>query len=137
MIEDHLVMARFNSRIEQCKTPKDLDSLCKTYLAYREKDKPKTIDMTNYFTPPNNSLMMERRIDVDYHIDRYHVEKMKAEAVYDFANQIGKHILNEGYMRIDESHDVRTMQHIMRAIVYVTKPQDMGNFNTKQLGKIP
>ena len=35
--DDHLIMSRFENRITKCKSPLDLDKLCRTYLEYRGK----------------------------------------------------------------------------------------------------
>ena len=133
--DEHLIMSRFENRINKCKSPLDLDKLCRTYLEYRGKYNSKPMDpwleavlQTNNERPAIDT----KKFSATMAIDVYEYKNFDATEYVNFQNniklQLAREIVSEcvrdGFIKFDKEYSAATMQHYFKAQMEVKKPKE-------------
>ena len=134
--DEHLIMSRFENRVAKCKSPLDLDKLCRTYLEYRGKYNSQPIDpwleavlKTN---ANNRSVDNTKKFSALTTIDLYEYKNIDTNEMKNFQNNIklklAKEIVSEcarnGFIKFDKEYSVATMQYYFKAELEVKNPKE-------------
>ena len=137
--DDHLIMSRFENRINKCKSPLDLDKLCRTYLEYRGKYDNRPMDpfveaiiQYNKDRPYISETFDTKKFSATMAIDAYEYKNFDATEMINFQNniklQLAKEIVSEcvrdGFIKFGKEYDVTTMRHYFKAEMEVKKPKE-------------
>lgn len=139
--DDHLIMSRFENRIAKCKSPLDLDKLCRTYLEYRGKYNSKPTDpwleavlKTNANDRPNifETPSETKKFSSTRSIDEYEYKNIDKTELINFQNnlklQLAKDIVSvcvrDGFVKFGKEYNFDTMRHHFKAEMEVKKPKE-------------
>lgn len=137
--DDHLIMSRFENKINKCKSPLDLDKLCRTYLEYRGKYDNRPMDpfveaiiQSNKDRPYISETFDIRKFSATWTIDAYEYENFDATEYVNFQNniklQLAREMVSEcirdGFIKFGKEYDVTTMRHYFKVEMDVKKPKE-------------
>lgn len=120
MSDDHLIMSRFENKISKCKSPSDLDKLCRTYLEFRNK----------YSSEP--IVYGTKKFCATLAVDEYEYKNFDTTEYVNFQNnvklqmarEIISHCVREGFLKFDKEYSVAAMRHYFNAELEVVKPKE-------------
>jgi len=132
--DEHLIMSRFENKINKCKNPLDLDKLCRTYLEYRGKYDNRPMDPFIEALLQNNDrpAIDTKKFSATWTIDLYEYKNIDTNEMRNFQNniklQLAKEIVSEcvrdGFIKFDKEYSVATMQYYFKAELEVKNPKE-------------
>lgn len=133
--DDHLIMSRFENKINKCKSPLDLDKLCRTYLEYRGKYDNRPMDPFVEAIIQSNKdrpAIDTKKFSATMSIDAYEYRNFDTTEYVNFQNnvklQMAREIVSEcvrdGFIKFGKEYDVTTMRHYFKVEMEVKKPKE-------------
>jgi len=133
--DDHLIMSRFENRINKCKSPLDLDKLCRTYLEFRGKYENRPMDPwieAVLHTNNDRPVIETKKFSSTRSIDEYEYKNIDKTELINFQNnlklQLAKDIVSEcvrdGFIKFGKEYDVTAMRHYFKVEMEVKKPKE-------------
>jgi hypothetical protein len=128
-------MSRFENKINKCKSPLDLDKLCRTYLEYRGKYDNRPMDPwieAVLHTNNDHPVIDTKKFSATWTIDAYEYKNIDKTEYVNFQNniklQLARDIVSEcvrdGFIKFDKEYDVTTMRHYFKVEMEVKKPKE-------------
>jgi hypothetical protein len=139
MSDEHLIMSRFENKINKCKNPLDLDKLCRTYLEYRGKYDNRPMDpfvesiiQANKDRPYISETFDIKKFSATMAIDAYEYRNIDKTEYVNFENniklQLAREMVSEcirdGFIKFGKEYDVPTMRHYFKVEMEVKKPKE-------------
>lgn len=132
--DDHLIMSRFENKINKCKSPLDLDKLCRTYLEYRGKydSHPKDPYIEALLQNNDRPVIDTKKFSATMAIDAYEYKNFDTTEYVNFQNniklQLAREMVSEcirdGFIKFGKEYDVTTMRHYFKVEMDVKKPKE-------------
>lgn len=133
--DDHLIMSRFENKIAKCKSPLDLDKLCRTYLEYRGKYDNRPMDpwiesvlKTNNERPAIDTKKFSATMTIDAYeyrnIDKTEYVNFQNNIKLQLAREIVSECVRDGFIKFGKEYDVTTMRHYFKVEMDVKKPKE-------------